>query len=360
MSWLEQVNDRGPWDVALALELQRCDRTHLGPCPACQGEQRSRTDRRRGPIFLVGKRGWKCGLCGASGDAIRLAAWVLLGAELVKGDPRWRELWDACASRGWCTPRPAARERATWKPAPPPVPPPAEDPPNRVDPDELTELWDACVSVNEDEQVADWLQSRGLTPATVADRDLARALPRDARAPRWARHRMHPWTLGWRCLLPTWGATGEMESIRARWVRNTADVPEGCMRSGAAAAGPGSASGMVLACGLARQVLAGGMVPAWWPLGVPLQVVVVEGEPDWLTWATRWADNATAPAVLGIWNGSWCDEIAARIPDGAQVCVRVHHDEAGDRYATRIARTLWGRCVVRRSKPKGRTDVAAA
>ena len=105
---------------------------------------------------------------------------------------------------------------------------------------------------------------------------------------------------------------------------------------------------MVLADGLGCQILATGVAPDWWP-PVPLRIVISEGEPDWLTWATRFADSAEdAPAVLGIWSGAWSPEIAARIPSGARVIVRTHPDEAGDGYCRAIVSTLLGRCDVRR------------
>ena len=95
---------------------------------------------------------------------------------------------------------------------------------------------------------------------------------------------------------------------------------------------------------LARLLLASG-APAWWR---PVRIVVCEGVPDWLTWASRYSDaDLLAPAVLGIISGSWSQELAARVPDGAGVVVRQHPDDAGHGYAARIVATLRGRCDVR-------------
>ncbi len=76
-------------------------------------------------------------------------------------------------------------------------------------------------------------------------------------------------------------------------------------------------------------------------------LVICEGVPDFLTWATRWGDAAeTAPAVIGIISGSWTTEVAARVPAGTRVAVRTHGDRAGAKYAQQIAATLRDRCVL--------------
>jgi hypothetical protein len=79
--------------------------------------------------------------------------------------------------------------------------------------------------------------------------------------------------------------------------------------------------------------------------------VIAEGEPDFLTWATRWSDAAASvPIVLGVFAGAWSDDLAGRIPPGARVIVRTHHDPAGDAYAEAIRQSLEGRARVLRSR----------
>jgi hypothetical protein len=87
-----------------------------------------------------------------------------------------------------------------------------------------------------------------------------------------------------------------------------------------------------------------GELPEWL---APWLVLIVEGEPDWLRATVQWPDWA----VLGIASGSWCPELAGRVPGGAQGVRRTDADEAGDRYAEQIAETLKGRCGVRRWQP---------
>ena len=222
----------------------------------------------------------------------------------------------------------------------------APPPPPRPPASEVIALWDSCLPVLDDAEVSAWLASRGLDPGIVEDRDLARALPAGARVPRWARCRGKPWSAGSRCLFRAWGPTGRLESLRARWIRQ--DPAPDDVKSAAAAAGQGSATGLVLADGLGRLVLATGEIPDWWP-PVPFRIVISEGEPDWLAWATRFADSAEdAPAVLGIWSGAWTAEVAARIPTGARVIIRTDTDPAGDAYSRSIVATLGGRCEVLR------------
>lgn len=319
-STLAALNDAPIAEVAqrVGLHLARGGR-HLYPCPACRETQRARHDDRLGPVW-VAAHAWGCQRCGAKGGAVVLATLALVGARLGKGDPRWRDFLRLLEERG------LAHIEA------PPPPPPAPRP--RPPADELRALWSASVSPARDPEVAAWLTGRGLSPAAVAP--LARALPASVPLPRWASFRGMPWSLGWRLLLPAFAPCGRAEGFRARWVKPVADLPPRGEKASAASAGIGSASGLVLASPAARAVLAGAAAP----------VVVVEGEPDFLTWATRWPG-----AVLGIWNGAWQPEIAAAIPDGCRVVIRTHHDAAGDKYAARIAQSLAGRCEVLRSAP---------
>jgi hypothetical protein len=109
-------------------------------------------------------------------------------------------------------------------------------------------------------------------------------------------------------------------------------------------------AGMVMACPLGVQLL-GGNVPTWWRSRI---VVIAEGEPDWLTWASRQPEaNEDGPAVFGVESGAWTPDIAARIPDGVTVVIRTHLDDAGDRYAAKIAGTLRDRCEVLRAQNGG-------
>ena len=53
-------------------------------------------------------------------------------------------------------------------------------------------------------------------------------------------------------------------------------------------------AGLVMACPVARNLLQTGQSPS----GGPFDVVITEGEPDFLTHATR-SEGSAAPAVVG-------------------------------------------------------------
>jgi hypothetical protein len=202
--------------------------------------------------------------------------------------------------------------------------------------------------VGDESEVAEWLNSRALDAGAVEDFGLARALPSDVLQPRWARYQRQTWgEAGYRLLLPMFDKLGALRSLRARRVipgegpKNLA--PAGC-----------STGGLVMADALGRRLLATGQCPEGWPAAVPLRVVVAEGEPDFLTWGTRFSDaDATAPAVLGVVSGGWTSGIAGRLPDGARVIVRTHLDEAGEKYARAVHESLRGRCTLLRAGFRG-------
>ena len=132
---------------------------------------------------------------------------------------------------------------------------------------------------------------------------------------------------------------GSPRRLRARAIDATT-TPKSLAPSGY------TVKGLVLADPLAQQLL-GGVCPSWWQ---PRQVIVAEGEPDWLLWALRQPEtDEQGPAVLGVEAGAWSPQIAARIPTGASVVIRTHHDEPGRRYAQQIAASLLGRCRIFRS-----------
>lgn len=76
----------------------------------------------------------------------------------------------------------------------------------------------------------------------------------------------------------------------------------------------------------------------------PKVCIIVEGEPDWLTWCMLSPESM----VIGIVNGCWNLEIAAFIPKETCVLILTDTDPAtktgrmgaGDRYAAEIGRTL--------------------
>jgi len=197
--------------------------------------------------------------------------------------------------------------------------------------------------LDDDGDAAAWLRERGINPAWVAERWLAYPLKKQPAAA-WARVSGEEWFRGgYRLLLPLWSPRGELASMRARFVGSGKAVSP---------AGYGI-RGLVLADRTAAQMLASGKE------GKPRTVLVAEGEPDFLTWASvvRWTDSpAEDVAVLGLVSGSWTDELTARIPSRCTVHVRTDGDDAGARYLDKVRKALAGRCSVYRAVRTDKRD----
>lgn len=100
-------------------------------------------------------------------------------------------------------------------------------------------------------------------------------------------------------------------------------------------------AGLVMACPVARNLLQTGQSPS----GGPFDVVITEGEPDFLTHATR-SEGSAAPAVVGVVASAWSSAVADRLPGDARIVIRTHRDAAGDRYAADIRSSLADRVPV--------------
>ena len=281
-----------------------------------------------------------CFGCGWGGDVIALVA-AARGLD-VRRDFKLA-LREAAELAGLHIEAGATPRGSRRLPAPPPAtpaPPPAYPPAG-----EVAALWDACVPVTDDAQVAMHLEGRSLPPDVVALFDLARALPPSAAVPTWARCGQ-PWPAsGHRIIVPVFDASGVMRSLRAWAVTQP-------VRAKRVAPAGFSTTGLVMADATARMMLASGAAPEWFG-GQRLDVIICEGEPDFVTWATRTSDaNEHPPAVLGVLSAAWSSDVAARVPGGSRVALLTHDDDAGHRYAADIARTLAGRCEVRVRKRK--------
>jgi hypothetical protein len=338
---LEQVRSAGVRRVGTALGFNFREEPKRGfsPCPQCSAEQRGSTDRRPPAEVTTDGLGWLCYRCGASGDAVTLAALAVTGQARPA---RWDEVLRRCADLGLCAglnERPPIRQRPSISvvrsvsPAPAPRRPPAH---------EVQQLWESGLPVTNDLEVSAWLEKRGLDPTNVEDWGLARALPVGAILPKWASLAGRPWDQsGYRLILPLYGPTGVMESIRARSIvpssRPKAVSPEGF-----------AVRGLLMANSLGHALLAGTPLPDDTPsadLVRDVGLVIAEGDPDFLTWGSVHSDSSdSAPAVFGVFAGSWNAEFAARVPATTRVAIRTHPDEAGNKYAAEVIKTLGHRC----------------
>jgi hypothetical protein len=233
--------------------------------------------------------------------------------------------------------------------APPAPPRPALPPPAPRFPPDAEAFYAACLPVSDAIPLRAQLRARGIDHATVTDRGLARALPPTGTLPDYARFRGKSWRdLGYDLIIPTYNSAGRLVSCRARTL---GAVAEDGFKSLAPAGF--NVGGAVMADPLGRQILAGADL-GWWKART---LLIAEGEPDFLTLATWYGDDESAPAVLGVVSGSWTQAIADRIPDGTQVVIRTHMDEAGNRYADEIGVTLADRCPLFRPAPDGAEGV---
>jgi len=220
-----------------------------------------------------------------------------------------------------------------------------ERPPLRPPLAEVTALWDASRPLSADVGAASWFTRRyGEHASTILEGgeqwDLARVVPRGVSLPRWAWSRGGSWIqTGHRLLFRLWDHNGVALSVRARCL-DSSTSPKSLAPAGF------SVKGLVLADPLGVQLLSGS-APEWWS---PQEIVISEGEPDWLTWAACQSEaHEQGPAYFGIVAGGWSLDVAGRVPDGARVVIRTHHDRSGQLYAQEVCATLAGRCFLFRS-----------
>jgi hypothetical protein len=220
-------------------------------------------------------------------------------------------------------------------------------------------LWDTCETpAKADDEAKNYLRNRGLEPDTCPGRVIGRPLGElDGRRmggemgkvladlggrchvtstilPKWARwkgERLQ--SIGWdesghRIVLPTFDSGGNWKSVRAIQIdpRHAPDAPKRLPPGGYTAAG------LVLSTRAGVNLLRTKSKE-------PCEVIIVEGEPDWMTWAARAPDAV----VFGIFSGAWTPMHAKAIPDGSRIVLRVHRDEAGDKYCAEVAKTFVGR-----------------
>lgn len=353
MRWYEQVSQHGVAKVALALGLQVVGvsgnvNRGISPCPSCGAEKRGRRDR-RGPIGIrPDDLGWRCHRCDAHGGPVNLASWVLQGSYKPNGT-RWRELHSSCAELGLCdSPKEpglrvlrgfrgsSPRTCSSRKPRPRMPDLRAVPEPIRPPEQEVQNLWQACMPVNRDAEVADWLVSRGLEPEACAAQDVVRALPVSISPPSWATFGQ-PWTQsGHRVIAPMFGPQGNMETLHARSLRPR--DPKG--RDKAASPKGAQVAGTIMANRKGLELLR--RPKECGKETFDATVLIAEGVPDFLTWAT----HTEAYAVFGVIAGSWNGAFAERIPRDARVLIRTHDDKAGHKYAQQIGETLRDRCLV--------------
>lgn len=202
--------------------------------------------------------------------------------------------------------------------------------------DEVMHVWSTALPVDDehaDGRCREWLEDRGL-PANRWCKSMVPWSPSYPWIPRAVTERERSLEPSHRLVLPLYDRNGVVRSLR--WRSLSTAQPKSLPPIGFQTAG------LVLADDVGRDVLMG-RYDRW-----DERVCVVEGEPDFLTWATR-PRGPKSWATFGVVPGSWTEGIANRIPSGCEVIIRTHHDDKGDGYAATVERSVQGRCRVTRA-----------
>jgi DNA primase len=358
-SWFDDAARAPLPEVIDALGLKQ-RRQSFGPCPGCGAELREK-NRNRLPIGMtLDQQGWRCFPCGASGNVIGLVSLCLLGTVKAKND-QWNQIRQWFASYNWCQSIPGQAVKKNLKRA-------LQIPIKHVKDysqaleqfkNQVQDFWNKhLVSLNAPSRASqhahEWLLKRGFSMqqiTNIADQKLVKILEQGANCPIWARFGGKYWDeLGYHLIFPAFNSRGQLASLRARQVTENKTpksiAPDGSGRFP-------TAKNFVEANDLGHLLLKTGKKPKWWTSDLPIKIVIVEGEPDFLSWAARVSDADEYPvAVFGIWSGAWTHELAERIPDQSRIIIRTDHDNAGDRYAEKLRLTLADRCEVFRVKKR--------
>jgi hypothetical protein len=179
-----------------------------------------------------------------------------------------------------------------------------------------------------------------------------RSTPPPARAreywPTWARTGARWCDSGYGALIPLFDARGDLRSVKARWTDDDAvneETGEVGAPDGIKSAGPFGFDlrGLVMANIQAIYLLKTGT----WQEDTPRdqrELWVGEGEPDFQIGTYRLhTSRRPLRAMMGIHQGAWTAEIAARVPRDSVVVTATDPDQAGDKLAAVIQRTLQGR-----------------
>jgi hypothetical protein len=235
-------------------------------------------------------------------EGARIAGLLELEAEIRDGRPR------------------PDRPRAEAPPPRPEVPYP--------DQGEILEVWRRGLLPGDDAETSRYLVGRKIDPVAIGERGLARVLMPPA--PSWAIFGSRSWIeTGHRLIVRVFDSHGQPRSVRGVRVRDN-DTPKRLPPT------QKKAKGLCMvnrsACAMLRNQ------------EHPGRIVVVEGEPDFLTWGTL-----TEEPVIGLVIGAWSEEFAAAVPRACRVVIRTHEDDAGERYANEVIETLKSRqCTFRR------------
>jgi hypothetical protein len=226
---------------------------------------------------------------------------------------------------------------------------PPEPPPKYADADVVRAFVSASQSVLADPQACAYLEQRGIDLARVSRGRLARSITEDAELPD---EFLPPDTrldgnvprrcltdADYRLLFELVDCRAQVRSLLVRRCSENGDGPKSLSFKG-------SRRHLLMGNAAARALLVERGRPALW-LDAPIQVVITEGEMDFLSASAEAIPDGTFRAVFGVFSGSWCMKHALAIPDDATVVIATDADTQGDKYAREIAWTLGERSFSR-------------
>lgn len=344
--WILRNRSRSVAEVAASFtEVRRATSQHHCACPCCGAEKRhTKQGDRRGAVWIPNSdpTGWKCWQCSAHGDAIDFVSYELHGL-------RYRELSDASKAevRGWfelCDPSGPSLPppRASKRPSGPGVANAFSSYPPRH---EVEAFWDACVSVDRDDDALAYLAHRGLLPIEpLLEHEAVRVLPMGATCPDWARLDERPWwQTGHRLIVPLYDWRGDLRSFIARSVEFEPVIKSAGL-SGY------NRRGLIMAGTYGRQMLASG-AGGYMHRDDRFRLSIFEGEINWLRGMARGTDCVVEErflpvafrGALGIFSGSFTEDVASRVPDRTNVVIATDDDKQGHEYGAQIQRQLGDR-----------------
>jgi hypothetical protein len=346
--WIEQAHSVPIQDVIEEVGLQSIGRRGWGPCPHCGAEVRSNSEhKKRGAVEVIGDNGWLCIKCETTGDSINLVSFSLYSARL-KDLPRENQ-WavrEWFAVRKWCDPY-EQKPRGPFdgfngvpqrrKPAPKPPPP-----------KEVSDLWDACLPVNQDGgfhpggmdmDVAKFLSERRWSPMDLAALDLARLTPHPDTYtwPDW-------WPKGraglWRLVVRAYTPEGIPASLHGRAIKPVPKKDNGKDKFPKVLwPKDKSASGLVMADAQGLQMLR--------REDRPRVILVCEGITDMISASLYKGRFGKKVAILSCTSGAFRGLSRVYWPRWVPTYAASDGDDKGDKYADEITTALCPRPVRR-------------
>jgi hypothetical protein len=207
---------------------------------------------------------------------------------------------------------------------------------------QVQRLWEAARPLSCDPEVYRWASDlRGFDPDVLDDLGLVRALPKGQLCPEWAKYAGRFWTAsGHRALIGMYDSTGQMRSISARTTFERAKT-EGHAPKKALLPRGYRVQRLCFADARMLHLLRSCQVGDSDEVSLPKRALIVEGGPDFLTWAQRLRQVPPNDyAILGVINGTWCRGYTDAMTTLEQVVIRTHRDDDGRKYGDDIERVL--------------------